>query len=86
MPRPSMIEISPKVSLPAISLAAFGLITAVVGVVIGDDTLRTVGVTAISAGVAGGFVGYAAPVGNVVVPDPEPAPDVHPDDIVEGMT
>lgn len=60
------VGVSPKVSIPAVVLAGFGLAVAVVGILLGDDTLRTVGLTAIGAGVAGGFVGYAAPAGHVL--------------------
>lgn len=59
--------VSPKVSIPAVALAGFGLLAAVLGLLLGSEALTTVGVTTVGAGVAGGFIGYQAPAGHVIV-------------------
>lgn len=59
------IGISPKVALPALALLAAGVVLAVVGAIVGNDTLVTVGLALVAAAGGGGAIGYAAPAGAV---------------------
>jgi hypothetical protein len=55
--------ISPKVKAVFYGLGGPGLILLILGLVIGDDTLKTAGITALVAALGGAGVGYAAPAG-----------------------
>jgi hypothetical protein len=55
--------ISPKVKAVFYGLGGPGLILLIVGFAIGDDTLKTAGITALIAALGGGGLGYAAQPG-----------------------
>jgi hypothetical protein len=58
--------ISPKVQAFVAALGGPGIILLLLGLVLGDDTLRTAGLTALAGGAIGGAAGYRAPAGEVV--------------------
>lgn len=60
------IGISPKVWVPTLSLFLAGIILIVLGAVLDDHDVRTIGLTALGAAVAAGGAGYSASPGNVV--------------------
>jgi hypothetical protein len=70
--------ISPKVSVPALILAAIGLIGLVAGAVVGDDTITTIGFSALAASGITGGAGYAARPGDVVPLSAPPTPSSTP--------
>lgn len=71
--------LSPKVATPALVLFAAGAVLVAGGILLGDETLRTLGYGALGSSLAAFGAGYAAPPG-VVVPkvlpeDPATGPD-----------
>jgi len=57
------IGISPKVKNPAVGLVLLGVALVVLGVLLPDSDVRTIGLTALGSGVAGFGVGYASEPG-----------------------
>lgn len=64
------IGLSPKVKNPALLLVGVGLLLVIVGALIPDGDLRTIGITALGSGIAGFGAGYASEPG-VVIDDTE---------------
>lgn len=58
--------ISPKVLRPALVLFAAGIVLVALSVIIDDEDVRAIGLTALGAAVTAAGVGFAAPPGEVV--------------------
>jgi hypothetical protein len=58
--------VSPKVARPALVLLVAGLALFGIALLVADDDLRTIGLSAIGAAVTSAGVGYAAPPGDTV--------------------
>jgi hypothetical protein len=65
------IGISPKVKAFMAAVGGPGIVLLILGVIIDDDTLRTVGLSLIGGGTAGGFAGYRAKPGAVATTEAE---------------
>lgn len=60
------IGISPKVWIPTVALFVAGIALVVLGAILDDHDVRTIGLTALGAAVAAGGAGFSASPGNVV--------------------
>jgi hypothetical protein len=60
------IGISPKVWIPTLALFTAGIVLVVLGAILDDHDVRTMGLTALGAAVAAAGAGYSAAPGNVV--------------------
>lgn len=60
------IGISPKVWIPTVALFVAGVALVVLGAILDDHDVRTIGLTALGAAVAAGGAGFTASPGNVV--------------------
>ena len=61
------IGISPKVQAFIAAVGGPGLILLIIGLVVGDDDLRTAGLALLVGSGVGGAAGYRAPAGEVAV-------------------
>lgn len=59
------VGISPKVALPAILQLVVGLALVVLGVIVGDTTVRDAGIGMLAGAGVTGAAGYAAPAGAI---------------------
>lgn len=58
-------ELSPKTIAAALAPAIPGIVLLIIGIAIGDDTLRTAGITALAGGGVAGTAAYKAKTGTV---------------------
>jgi hypothetical protein len=65
-PKTTTKGVSPKVRNPALVLLVVGLALLGIALLVSDDELRTIGLSAIGSAVAAAGVGYAAPPGETV--------------------
>lgn len=61
------IGLSPKVQAFLAAVGGPGLLLLILGLVIGDDTLKTAGLSLLAGSAVGGAAGYKAPPGEVIV-------------------
>ncbi len=61
------IGLSPKIQAVIATLGGPGLLLLILGIALGDDTLRTAGITALAGGALAGGAGLRASPGEVVV-------------------
>jgi hypothetical protein len=67
------VGLSPKITAVLAAVGGPGVVLLILGLILDDETLRTIGLSLLGGSVVGGGAGFQAPPGDVVV-DPAKAP------------